>query len=513
MSKIKKGSAPFYAPGSFQARFSFTPVPSLRGRGDKDLSPFGLFFCLLLLLFLLFPVAAISSDMRAISVKAREARLAAESEAIETRRAILADREKLAERIAELTAAKNRLAEERTALESSVEALMEKREAMAGERDLTVSAMKAVSGTLRSAARELDAMLSESPFTASEPARLEPVRRILDAGRFAGMEDFDVIVDGYFGEMAKTGAVRLERGEILGADGQMMASEILSIGPFTAAFRAEDGTLGYLQYLPENRRFQMLGREPSRSARKSLAAYMDGRSDSLAMDISQGAALQQVLHRSTLKSQVESGGFLVWPILFIALVALLVTLERLWFLHRVHTNADKVMGRVNELAAEKNWEACDATVQPGKGKPVFNILIAGLGGRREDRQTLESILQEAILRELPRLERFLPMLNVMAGIAPLIGLLGTVTGMIRTFHTITLFGTGDPRMMSGGISEALATTMFGLAVAIPITLIHTFLTRRVEHIVGDMEEKAVALCNILTREHSLPACCKGRIQG
>jgi biopolymer transport protein ExbB len=113
-------------------------------------------------------------------------------------------------------------------------------------------------------------------------------------------------------------------------------------------------------------------------------------------------------------------------------------------------------------------------------------------------------LQEAILKELPRLERFLPMLNIMGAVAPLLGLLGTVTGMIGTFRVITLYGTGDPRVMSGGISEALVTTMFGLAVAIPIMLIHTFLNRRIEHVVGDMEEKAVALTNIIHRE-SLPA--------
>jgi biopolymer transport protein ExbB len=115
------------------------------------------------------------------------------------------------------------------------------------------------------------------------------------------------------------------------------------------------------------------------------------------------------------------------------------------------------------------------------------------------------VLQEAILKELPRLERFLPALNVIAAVAPLLGLLGTVTGMIGTFHVITLYGTGDPRLMAGGISEALVTTMVGLAVAIPVMLIHAFLRRRIEHIVGDMEEKALAMSNIICRESNLKA--------
>ncbi len=89
------------------------------------------------------------------------------------------------------------------------------------------------------------------------------------------------------------------------------------------------------------------------------------------------------------------------------------------------------------------------------------------------------------------------MLNIMAAVAPLLGLLGTVTGMIGTFEIINVYGTGDPRMMSGGISVALVTTMLGLMVAIPIMLMHAFLSRQVEHIVGDMEEKAIALTNII----------------
>ena len=102
-------------------------------------------------------------------------------------------------------------------------------------------------------------------------------------------------------------------------------------------------------------------------------------------------------------------------------------------------------------------------------------------------------MEEAILKQLPRLERFLPTLSVFAAIAPLLGLLGTVTGMIETFQVITRFGTSDPKLMAGGISEALITTQLGLAVAMPIIIIHHFLERRVDKVVGDMEEKGLAL--------------------
>ena len=115
------------------------------------------------------------------------------------------------------------------------------------------------------------------------------------------------------------------------------------------------------------------------------------------------------------------------------------------------------------------------------------------------REAMENALQEAILREVPPMERFLSTLGMLAAIAPLLGLLGTVTGMIDTFHVITQHGTGDPRMMSGGISEALVTTMLGLSVAIPIMLAHTLLNRAVDKHIGQMEEKAVALINIVSK--------------
>ncbi|MDZ7597711.1 MAG: MotA/TolQ/ExbB proton channel family protein [Desulfobacterales bacterium] len=159
----------------------------------------------------------------------------------------------------------------------------------------------------------------------------------------------------------------------------------------------------------------------------------------------------------------------------------------------------KVMQRIAALVGERRWPDRRSSL-PGAGeKPVARVLAAGLERCHLPREDLESALQEAILREIPPLERFLSTLAMLAAIAPLLGLLGTVTGMIATFQVITLYGTGDPRMMSGGISEALVTTMLGLSVAIPMMLVHTLLNRAVDTRIGQMEEKAVALLNIVHR--------------
>jgi biopolymer transport protein ExbB len=128
------------------------------------------------------------------------------------------------------------------------------------------------------------------------------------------------------------------------------------------------------------------------------------------------------------------------------------------------------------------------------------------------RAELENVLQEAILAEIPAQERFLSTLGVLASIAPLLGLLGTVTGMIHTFELITFHGTGDPRMLSSGISEALVTTMFGLGVAIPIMLAHSLISRRVEERIADLEEKAISFVNRVgkVRQKQHAALAKGQ---
>ena len=118
-------------------------------------------------------------------------------------------------------------------------------------------------------------------------------------------------------------------------------------------------------------------------------------------------------------------------------------------------------------------------------------------------KSLSKPLQEAILKELPRLERFLSTISVLAAVAPLLGLLGTVSGMINTFQAITIHGTGDPRMLSGGISEALITTQLGLLVAVPVLILHHFLERRVDARVGEMEEKSTALTVIMLKHRGI----------
>ena len=455
------------------------------------------FQVLILILFLAVP--AYGEDMRAASIKAKADYAVALAEDKESKKRILKDRSSVEKEIARIEAEVKKLNFDIEVMQDEFKKLREKEIKLTHQQSDDEMGMRELSGTVRVVARDLETILRQSQLTARFPERLDLLKPILNKDRFPGIDDFKTITDLFFQEMALSGEVVIHKGSFVDRSGMEQTGDILTIGKFTAAYTTGKET-GFLRYSENSRQLFALSALPSWSIRRNLKKYTQGKTEDVSLDFSGGAALRQITHKSTLIDQIKNGGPIVWPILAIGLFAFMITIERTIFLKGVHANTDRVMGKVNELALEGKWKECDDIVKDKKGRPAYNVLKAGLGARAEERETLESVLQEAILKELPRLERFLPMLNIMGAIAPLLGLLGTVTGMISTFHVITLYGTGDPRMMSGGISEALVTTMLGLAMAIPIMLVHTFLSRRVEHIVGDLEEKAVALSNIIHRE-------------
>jgi len=133
------------------------------------------------------------------------------------------------------------------------------------------------------------------------------------------------------------------------------------------------------------------------------------------------------------------------------------------------------------------------------GRPAGPVLMEGIEHHRAPREHLEEIMHERILVQIPYLEKWLPFLAVAAAAAPLLGLLGTVTGMIHTFDLVTIFGSGKAKLLSGGISEALVTTEYGLIIAIPALLVHAYLSRRVRTLINSLDHGSVAFINAVTR--------------
>jgi len=448
-----------------------------------------------------------SADMRISQIEAAKKKAAVlEKAALEKKRAqaeakatlqnILADKKKLEHAIAELRKQNLNLETANQRLETEYAKQVSREESLHNDLKEVEGDVRELAGFVRVNARDLEALLKQSRQSAFVKNRGKVLLPLTAQTQFPRMNDIRAMADLYFDEIIQSGEVCIRKGPFIDRAGKETEGDILVLGNFSSAYRLPDET-GFLLYSDESQRFFALSKLPSRRKTKQIRAYMSGQAEAVPIDISRGAALRQLTHKLSLWEQIPKGGPIVWPILGVALLASLIILERIVYIMRKNINAERFAYNVCIHAARQEWDECTLLCEQKQKKPLPRVLLAGLTGRRMSREDLENVLQEAILNEIPRLERFLSTLGMLAAIAPLLGLLGTVTGMINTFHVITYFGAGDPRMMSGGISEALVTTMLGLATAIPIMLSHTLLFRKVETMIARMEEKSVTLVNTI----------------
>ena len=410
--------------------------------------------------------------------------------------------ERIAKLKAELNALKAEEAAQRNALEKARQELTEVSQEKAELSRILAQEqgnLKELAGLVRASARELLSLAELSPKTAAQPDRLEILRSYLNKSRFPGLEDIRRLVDLFFTYLSESSQTAIRQGAFVDREGNEAEGSILTIGPFTAAYQKND-EVGYLVLGPATGRLLAMGGEPDWSTRRGLRAYMAGEAMAAPMDITGGAALKQLAKSESTWDMLLAGGPLIWPILLVGLISLVLIVERLGFLRKVRANTDQLMGQVNELVQAGDFEGALTAADSQAGRPTSNVIKAGLALKGCTAEVIENALTEAMLKELPRLERFLTALKVMAAVAPLLGLLGTVTGMINTFQVITVHGTGDPRLMAGGISEALITTQLGLAVAIPVLVAAALLSRKAQRIASDMEEKAVAMSAALIQE-------------
>lgn len=198
--------------------------------------------------------------------------------------------------------------------------------------------------------------------------------------------------------------------------------------------------------------------------------------------------------RETLWAHLRSGGPVMIPIAIVGVLSLVLVLWKLLELRRLR------LPEAGELDAfytrlDQNDLSGAAGLATELGAPLGPILQDGLAHLDAPPDVLEELLHERVMAVLPRLDRHLGMLAVLGGVAPLLGLLGTVTGMIHTFQLVTLFGTGDARLLSGGIAEALVTTEVGLVIAVPVLLVHSYLARKVRTMLGALEQAIIIFSN------------------
>lgn len=276
-------------------------------------------------------------------------------------------------------------------------------------------------------------------------------------------------------EMIASGEVYRFNYDIVNSEGINENRSITRVGLFNLV---SDGK--YLQFVPETRRVIEFMRQP-RSRYLLGAKAIDGAEKNdvvnFSVDPTRGQLLSLFVRAPRLQERIQQGGVIGYIIIALGVFAILLALHRLVVLVMVERKVNKQRH----------------SSQPQKDNPLGRIVACFDSNKHLDHDTLELKVSESILKEVPLINRNLSLLKIIAAIAPLLGLLGTVTGMIVTFQAITLFGAGDPKLMANGISQALVTTVLGLSVAIPTLLLHNIVQTRAKRITDILEHESVAI--------------------
>src|SRR5690606_10455193 len=328
---------------------------------------------------------------------------------------------------------------------------------------------------VRQTAADVASVLKDSMISAQLPGRAELVNELAQSRVLPSIEQLERLWYEMQREMTETGRVARFKAGVIGPDGSAGRREIVRIGPFTAS----SGGV-FLTYLPESGQLAELTRQPPsryRAAAEKLEETTGGHAPAV-VDPTRGSLLAVLVQRPGFMEMLEAGGVVGYIIIALACGGLLLGLVRLLRLTEV------------SAAVARQKKQLD---RPFDNNPLGRVLRVYYENPDVGHDTLELKLQEAVLREIPRLEAGLGALKILAAVGPLLGLLGTVTGMIITFQQITLFGTGDPKLMAGGISQALVTTVMGIIMAVPLLLLHGFLSSRSGDLVHMLEEETAGI--------------------
>jgi len=198
----------------------------------------------------------------------------------------------------------------------------------------------------------------------------------------------------------------------------------------------------------------------------------------------------------------QKGGFLMYPIFFCSLLAIAIFFERMFYLKSMKTSTRKFSNRISDLIRKGNINFAITACRKNYS-PISQIILAALLKYGSSREEIKEAIEDTANKEITVLEKNLPILATVGNIAPLLGLLGTVFGMIKGFQVISALGVGNPEALAGAISEALLTTAFGLSVAIPTIVAYNYLIHRVDRQIKEMESISVEILELLTTKHEI----------
>ncbi|MCF6226750.1 MAG: MotA/TolQ/ExbB proton channel family protein, partial [Xanthomonadales bacterium] len=276
-------------------------------------------------------------------------------------------------------------------------------------------------------------------------------------------------------EMTETSKVTTFTAAVVNASGEENQQQVTRIGAFNVVSEGK-----YLEFIPETGRLVELQRQPAgryTSRVGDLESSTDGQI-AIGLDPTRGQLLSLLVQSPSLMERVAQGKVVGYVIITLGFFGLIIAIWRLLVLSAVSAKVNRQIKNLNE---------------PNVNNPLGRVLKTADDSSGINIETVELKLGESILRETPKFNSMLPLLKIISVVAPLLGLLGTVTGMIVTFQAITLYGAGDPKLMAGGISTALVTTVLGLVVAIPMVFLHTVVSGRARRLTQILQEEAAGM--------------------
>ncbi|MGJ8693276.1 MAG: MotA/TolQ/ExbB proton channel family protein [Thalassotalea sp.] len=339
-------------------------------------------------------------------------------------------------------------------------------------------------GVSRAAAADAYGSISTSIVSAQYSGRGEVLDRIANSKEIPGLTDLEELWFALQNEMTESGKVSQFTAEVTNLDGTKSTETITRIGTFNLV-----SDKGYLTYNDQVGQIQPLAKQPAGYIAETAPFFFKATSgfSPVYLDPSRGAILALETRKKTLEEFYHQGGTVGYAITALLFLGFLIALERLVVLG---STSAKMKAQEKDLST------------PNTNNPLGRLLQVYQDNKGVDAETLELKLDEAILRETPTVDRGITLIKMFAAIAPLMGLLGTVIGMILTFQTITLFGTGDPKIMAGNISLALVTTALGLIAALPLILVHSVVAGKSKAVLHKLDEQSAGIIAAIAEKES-----------
>jgi biopolymer transport protein ExbB len=332
-------------------------------------------------------------------------------------------------------------------------------------------------GVVRQVAGDTRSQVENSLISSQYPDREKFLDQLGQSKALPSIEALEGLWATLLQEMTESSKVSRYKTKVVKVTGEEVEQDVVRIGAFNAVSGGQ-----YLKWVGSVGRLSEIGRQPAPKYVSTIADLESATSGltRFAIDPARGQILSLLVNTPDFQERIALGGTVGFAIIVLGLATFAFGIIRLGYVFIIS----------RKVAAQKKSKI------PNTGNPLGRVLKIYADNPALDTESLELKLEEQVIRETAKIEGFLWLIKVVSAVAPLMGLLGTVTGMINTFQIITLFGTGDPKMMASGISEALVTTMLGLYAAIPLVLMHSLLASMARGVTNVLDEQTTGLIAI-----------------